>query len=46
MNTPLNSIVVHVLRPHSSQSRHESQKAFHRACDFENKSQNIVIHNN
>ena len=52
MNTPLNSIVVkchnnvHVLRPHSSQSRNESQKASHSGCDFEDESQNIIIHNN
>ena len=44
-NTPLNSIViapvvkchnnVHVLRPHSSLGKNESQKAIHSACDFE-----------
>ena len=56
MSTPLNSIViapvvkchnnVHVLRPHSSQSKNESQKVIHSACDFEDESQNIVIHIN
>ena len=56
MNTPLNSIVVspvvkchnnvHVLRSHSSQCRNKSQKAIHSACDFEDESQYIVIHNN
>ena len=55
-NTPLNSIViapvvkchnnVHVLRPHSSQSKNESQKAIHSACDFEDEPPNIVIHKN
>ena len=55
-NIPLNSIViasvvkchnnVHVLRPHSSQSKNESQKAIHSACDFEDEPQNIVIHKN
>ena len=54
-NTPLNSIMittvvkchnnVHVLRPHSSQSKNESQKAIHSACDFEDEPQNIVIQN-
>ena len=37
---------VHVLRPHSSQSKNESQKAIHSVCDFEDEPQNIVIHNN
>ena len=55
-NTPLNSIVivsvmkchnnVHVLRPHSSQSKNESQKAIDSTCDFEDEPQNIVIHKN
>ena len=55
-NTPLNSIViapvvkchnnVYVLRPHSGQSKNESQKAIHSACDFEDEPQNIVIHKN
>ena len=52
-NTPFNSIVVapvvrchNVLRPHSSQSKKESQMAIHSACDSEDKSQNIVIHRN
>ena len=52
-NTPFNSIVVapvvrchNVLRPYSSQSKKESQKAIHSACDSEDKSQNIVIHSN
>ena len=55
-NTSFNSIVVapvvrcdnnvHVLCQHSSQSKNESQKAIHSACDFEDEPQNIVIHSN
>ena len=52
-NTPFNSIAVapvvrchNVLRPHSSQSKKESQMAIHSACDSEDESQNIVIHSN
>ena len=32
--------------PHSSQSKNESQKAIHSACNFEDEPQNIVIHKN